>query len=135
MLLDKGGAVEREAEKTASRNNLEEGGTDGKVTMELQTFAASRQEQALKTDGLMEVILEKSNLKKAYKRVYANKGSAGVDGMTVYELEEWLGKNENMIIQKLMDGTYQPQPVRKVEIPIQIQVMGLDQGRTLIRRL
>jgi len=117
MLLDKGEAVERETEKTVSRNNLEEGGTDGKVTMELQTFAASKQEQALKTDGLMEVILEKSNLKKAYKRVYANKGSAGVDGMTVYELEEWLSKNEDMIIKKLMDGTYQPQPVRKVYIP------------------
>ena len=67
--------------------------------------------------GLLEVILEPSNMNLAYKRVKANKGSHGVDGMTVNELLQFLKQNAKLLIQSLLEGEYKPQPVRRVEIP------------------
>jgi RNA-directed DNA polymerase len=66
---------------------------------------------------LLERILEPSNMNFAYKRVKANKGSHGVDGMTVDELLQFLKQNGKQLIQSLMEGNYKPQPVRRVEIP------------------
>jgi group II intron reverse transcriptase/maturase len=67
--------------------------------------------------GLMEKILHRDNMNLAYKRVKANKGSHGVDGMTVNELLQFLKQNGNQIRQSILEGTYKPQPVRRVEIP------------------
>ncbi len=67
--------------------------------------------------GLLEKILEPDNLNLATKRVKANKGSHGVDGMTVNELLPFLKQNGNQIKQTIQEGTYRPQPVRRVEIP------------------
>jgi group II intron reverse transcriptase/maturase len=67
--------------------------------------------------GLLERILEPSNMNLAYKRVKANKGSHGVDGMTVNELLQFLKQNGKQLIQSLLEGKYNPQPVRRVEIP------------------
>ena len=67
--------------------------------------------------GLLEKILEPSNMNLAYKRVKANKGSYGVDGMTVNELLQFLKQNGKQLRQSLLDGEYNPEPVRRVEIP------------------
>ena len=68
-------------------------------------------------DHLMERVVERGNVKAALKRVRQNKGSPGVDGMTVDELPKYLVENWEDIRAQLLDGTYQPKPVREVEIP------------------
>ena len=65
----------------------------------------------------MEQILSKENLKAAYLQVVRNKGAAGVDGMTVEELGEYLLENGENIKEQLRRKKYRPQPVRRVEIP------------------
>ncbi len=62
-------------------------------------------------------MLEKRNLGKAYKRVVGNNGSAGIDGMQVGELAAYIRANWTMLEQCLLNGSYEPQPVRRVEIP------------------
>ena len=69
------------------------------------------------TNNLLELILRKDNLNKAYKQVKSNKGSGGIDGMQVDELLPYLRKNQETLIQELRDGKYKPNPVRRVEIP------------------
>ena len=69
------------------------------------------------TEQLMEEVCERENCKRALKRVRANKGSAGVDGMTVQQLPEHLKQHWPAIREQLLSGTYVPQPVRRVEIP------------------
>ena len=66
---------------------------------------------------LMEEVLDQSNLNAAFKRVRKNKGSAGVDGMSVDELSDHLKKNGHAIRTQLLSGNYKPMPVRRVEIP------------------
>jgi len=66
---------------------------------------------------LLEEILAPSNMNLAYKKVKANKGSHGVDGMTVNELLQFLKQNGKQLRQSLLEGKYKPQPVRRVEIP------------------
>jgi RNA-directed DNA polymerase len=65
----------------------------------------------------MEAIVERNNLRKALARVKANKGAAGVDGMTVEDLAPYLKEHWPTIRVQLLDGTYKPQPVQRVEIP------------------
>lgn len=69
------------------------------------------------TEPLMERICDPSNLNRAYKRVKANKGAAGVDGMTVDALFGWIAEHKESLIDSLISGTYQPKPVLGVEIP------------------
>ena len=69
------------------------------------------------TDGLLEKILQPTNLNNAYKKVKSNKGAGGVDGMNVDELLPFLRDNQVKLIQQLKDGKYKPNPVRRVEIP------------------
>lgn len=69
------------------------------------------------TENLMEQILHKDNLNKAYKKVKSNRGAGGVDGMSVDELLGFLKNNQKQLIQKIKDGKYKPNPVRRVEIP------------------
>ena len=65
----------------------------------------------------MEAIVERNNLRKALARVKANKGAAGIDGMTVEDLAPYLKEHWPTIRAQLLDGSYKPQPVRRVEIP------------------
>jgi RNA-directed DNA polymerase len=65
----------------------------------------------------MEAVIERENLKKALAQVRRNKGAAGIDGMTVDELPAYLKKHWPTIRVQLLDGSYKPQPVRRVEIP------------------
>lgn len=69
------------------------------------------------SDRLMEEVCERGNLQQALKRVKANKGAPGVDGMTVRALSAYLREHWPTIRASLLSGTYQPQPVRRVEIP------------------
>lgn len=66
---------------------------------------------------LIEVILSKENLNRAYKKVVANKGASGVDGITVEELGDYIRENREKIIASLRNRTYMPKPVRRVYIP------------------
>lgn len=67
--------------------------------------------------GLLEKILDRKNLNEAYKRVKANKGKPGIDGMTVDSLLSYLKETGDRLRQSILEGTYSPQPVRRVEIP------------------
>src|ERR1700723_212205 len=68
-------------------------------------------------EQLMEEVCERGNCWQAYKRVKANKGSPGIDGLKVGELSDYLKQHWPSIREQLLRGTYQPQPVRRVEIP------------------
>src|SRR5215467_13778794 len=65
----------------------------------------------------MEAVLERENLKKALAQVKRNKGASGIDGMTVEDLGPYLKDNWLTIRAQLLEGTYRPQPVRRVEVP------------------
>ncbi|GMQ63786.1 group II intron reverse transcriptase/maturase [Vallitalea maricola] len=66
---------------------------------------------------LLEKILERNNLNKAYKKVKSNKGSGGIDKMSVDELLTFLKDNKTALIKQIREGKYKPNPVRRVEIP------------------
>src|SRR5215467_12343915 len=83
-----------------------------------ETLVAKRKSESLAgTEQLMEEVCEWENCKQALQRVKANKGSPGIDGMTVDELPEYLKQHGLEIGEQLRKGTYQPQAVRRVEIP------------------
>jgi RNA-directed DNA polymerase len=67
--------------------------------------------------GLLEQILSPTNLNRAFKRVRSNRGSGGVDKMEVESLKDYLVNNKEKLIQTILDGSYRPNPVRRVEIP------------------
>jgi RNA-directed DNA polymerase len=82
-----------------------------------ESLMAERATESPATERMMEEICEVGNLRKALQQVRANKGAPGVDGMTVEELVEYFGHHETELRQQLLEGTYRPQPVRRVEIP------------------
>lgn len=79
--------------------------------------AKRRAESPAMGERLMEEVCERENCKRALARVKANKGSAGVDGMSVQQLAEFLKQHWPAIREQLLSGTYEPQPVKRVEIP------------------
>jgi len=74
-------------------------------------------EQPDPNEHLLERIFSRRNMRKAWKRVKANKGAAGVDGISVEEFPEWLHDRWGGIRESLLDGAYKPLPVKRVEIP------------------
>ena len=66
---------------------------------------------------LLEKVLDRDNLNRAYKRVKANKGACGVDGMTIEEVLPWLKEHREELLESIRGGKYKPSPVRRVEIP------------------
>jgi RNA-directed DNA polymerase len=74
-------------------------------------------ESPARTNRLMEEVCERENLKAALRQVKANKGSPGVDGMTVGGITDYLKQHWPAIREQLLNGTYEPKPVRRVEIP------------------
>jgi RNA-directed DNA polymerase len=74
-------------------------------------------ERPARHEQLMEEVCERENCWQAYKRVKANKGSPGIDGMSIGDLSDYLKQHWPTIREQLLCGTYQPQPVRRVEIP------------------
>jgi RNA-directed DNA polymerase len=91
-------------------------GTGPATPVAPQISSVLDQNRAL-TLNLMEQVCERANLNRAYKRVKANNGAPGVDGLTVYELEAHIVAHKAAIVTSLLAGTYKPQPVRVVEIP------------------
>jgi RNA-directed DNA polymerase len=79
--------------------------------------ATNGSENPASTNRLMEEVCERGNLEAALQRVKANKGSPGVDGMTVGGITDYLKQHWPAIRKRLLNGTYKPQPVRRVEIP------------------
>ena len=88
------------------------------VAEESETFVAKhRIESPAGSERLMEEVCERENCIQALKQVKSNRGSAGMDGMTVQELPVFLKGHWIAIKESLLNGTYKPQPVRRVEIP------------------
>ena len=79
--------------------------------------AAREAESPASSEQLMEEVCERRNCKQALARVKRNKGSAGIDGMTVEQLSDYLKQHWPTIREQLLSGTYKPQPVKRVEIP------------------
>src|SRR5450756_2343412 len=74
-------------------------------------------ERPADTRRIMEEVCERKNLKEALRQVRSNKGSGGVDGMTVDKLGDYLKQHWPVIREQLLNGIYEPKPVRRVEIP------------------
>lgn len=87
------------------------------VQRSAELSVANHEHESLGRDHLMELVVMNSNVKTALKRVKKNKGSPGIDGMKVKELESHLAEHWETIRQQLVEGTYQPKPVKGVEIP------------------
>src|SRR3989442_11867488 len=81
------------------------------------TPAMHAPESPASTNRLMEEVCERENLKEALRQVKGNKGSAGVDGITVNQLTDYLKQHWPAIREQLLSGTYEPKPVRRVEKP------------------
>jgi RNA-directed DNA polymerase len=88
-------------------------GTGGGVS----SATAKRGEPCPGTENLMEGVVERENMMRAYRRVARNRGSAGVDGMSVEELKPYLQAHWARIKEELLEGRYDPQPVLRAEIP------------------
>jgi group II intron reverse transcriptase/maturase len=82
-----------------------------------ETRSAAKGNGCPGTDRLMELAVERGNWKRAWKRVTKNKGSPGIDGMTVDELGRWLYENGETLRTQLLAGSFEPLAVRRVEIP------------------
>src|ERR1039457_5272860 len=102
--LDFSSALTGEAREAGREETESSGGTSGA-------------ENPASTNRLMEGGCERENLKAALRRVKANKGSPGVDGMTVGGIKDYLKQHWPAIREQLLNGTYEPKPVRRVEIP------------------
>jgi RNA-directed DNA polymerase len=74
-------------------------------------------ERPANTNRWMEEVCERNNLKEALRQVKANKGSAGIDRVTVGQLDDYLKQHWPVVREQLLNGTYEPQPVKRVEIP------------------
>src|ERR1700726_2241218 len=74
-------------------------------------------ERPANTSRIMEEVCERANLKEALRQVRSNRGSAGVDGMTVDQLGDYLKQHWPVIREQLLNGTYEPKEMRRVEIP------------------
>jgi RNA-directed DNA polymerase len=110
----------RDADRKAERpedSRKERGGTSLGTGRERQTSAAAEEASRPETTMLMEEVLRRENLIKAYHKVRANKGAPGTDGMTVDDLKPYLKEHWPRIKEQLIAGRYIPQPIRRVDIP------------------
>src|SRR5699024_6829046 len=80
-------------------------------------FTRKKGNNYMYTQTILDKILDKNNMNDAYKQVVKNKGSAGVDGMTLNEVGGYLATNREEIIEAIRERKYKPQPVLRVEIP------------------
>jgi len=109
-------ADESRLEGSPQKNSAEHEGYAG-VHSPLRIIENNITDASLSKERLLEEILDRDNMNKAFKRVKSNKGSHGVDGMGVDGLLEYLKENGSLLIQLVLDGKYRPNPVRRVEIP------------------
>jgi RNA-directed DNA polymerase len=111
---DKQQNIQRELDFSSALTG-EARGVAGEETESL--MATSGPESPARTDRLMEEVCERENLKEALRQVKSNKGSAGVDGITVSQLTDYLKQHWPVIREQLLNGAYEAKPVRRVEIP------------------
>ena len=102
----------------------ENGGCPQRDSTECKGYVGARsaiqpesEERAGRAPELLEKILDRDNLNRAYKRVKANKGAPGVDGMTVEAALPWLKEHGKELTESIRQGKYKPDPVRRKEIP------------------
>jgi RNA-directed DNA polymerase len=103
-------------QKTLNFGEGSESGTGTSPPEACSRIPANPEDSPL-TDRLMEQIVNLDNLRRAYLRVVSNKGACGIDGMTVEDLYVWCRDHIGVLVELLMNGHYQPSPVRGVEIP------------------
>jgi len=110
----------RDADSRTEMSGISSGGSgrnpQGPVAC-ASSLTARREDSRQKSPELMEAVVERGNMLKALRQVEANKGSPGVDGVTVEDLRSHLYEHWPRIREELLEGRYKPQPVRKVEIP------------------
>jgi group II intron reverse transcriptase/maturase len=107
-----------EAEVLARGAQSEETGRNPGMTHEgAEADTAYGAQPKSEKDWLMSQVVERGNMQLAYSRVMKNRGAPGVDGMRCEDLKAWLKANWGQAKQKLLDGTYRPQAVRRVDIP------------------
>ncbi|PUU86983.1 MAG: RNA-directed DNA polymerase [Halanaerobium sp.] len=94
-----------------------EAGSNERVHSVFAALPKVRNGENADSSNLMEKILSAPNLNNAHKRVVKNKGSHGIDGMSVDELLPYLKRNGNQLLKDVLGGNYKPQAVRRVEIP------------------
>lgn len=106
---------------TQSRDYPLKEGKETRGSMEVRSMPSAledgRNSVQKYTSKMLDMIVERGNMSKAYRRVVSNKGSHGVDGMKVDELLPYLNENWLSIKEQLLEGKYKPHPVRRVEIP------------------
>lgn len=93
---------------------------DGVERKEYAGVWSTKTREGKERDGvndLLESILERENLNRAYKQVKRNHGAPGIDGMTVEGALTWIQENREELLRSIMEGTYKPKPVRRQEIP------------------
>ncbi len=109
------GDADKRAEKPEP-NRKDSGGTVTDTDEGRQTRTARHEQVGIEEGMLLEKVLERENVLAAYRRVKANSGAAGIDGMTVEDLMPHCQMHWTRVRQELLDETYRPQPVRKVDI-------------------
>jgi RNA-directed DNA polymerase len=109
-------AAGKDALKHAGLGTSGNGVTETRILEEQQAITTKTQNQTLRME-LMAAVVEKANLNKAYQRVVSNKGVPGVDGMKTEDLKPWLAEHGEALIEALLQGTYEPQPVKGAVIP------------------
>ena len=113
--------------------------TESEGYVGVQTFMWIREDNIVEVpfdkEHLLERILSPDNLRKAYKAVQRNKGCSGIDKMSCEQMLPWLLANKDVLIRSLLDGSYRPNPVKRVEIPKDNGKMRLLGIPTVIDRL
>lgn len=110
--------VERPNRTLRGVGHVESGGDVNRArSREVSQACAADQDEGALARKVMEAVVEPSNLNRAYRRVKANRGSPGVDGMSVGQLGDWCRANKHELVALLLAGRYRPQPIRGVEIP------------------
>ena len=110
------GGPDKKAERAGAARKVSAGSGEDKGTAG-QGLTAAKEHSPPGAMGLMEQVVGRENLREALRRVESNQGAPGVDGMAVCALRGYLKEHWPRLRQELLEGRYQPQPVRRVEIP------------------
>lgn len=105
------------AEYQGNEGFLQRDSVEHKGCAEVQSTDRREGRERDGASDLLEAILDRNNLNRAYKRVKRNHGAAGIDGMTVEEALPWLKEHKEELLRSIRDGSYMPSPVRRKEIP------------------
>lgn len=105
------------AEYQGNEGFLQRDSVEHKGYAEVQSTGRREGRERDGASDLLEAILDRNNLNRAYKRVKRNHGAAGIDGMTVEESLPWLKEHREELLRSIRDGSYMPSPVRRKEIP------------------